>query len=42
MPVLTLSAWDLVRDTILLPRVQAGRQGVTWKFSDDKWSSGYV
>ena len=36
----TYPAWDVIMDTILLPLVQKGRQGITWKFSDDKWSSG--
>jgi len=38
--IITLSIWDLVKDTILLPLVQKGTQGITWKFSKDEWLEG--
>lgn len=35
----TISAWNLIKDTKLLRRVQEGTQGVTWKFSEDEWNN---
>lgn len=37
--ITTISAWKLFKTPKLLKQVQAGTQGVTWKFSEDEWNN---